>query len=98
MLPEIDVCEHHKRCQQTHAQKLRFAFCTISLILNTFLNSYARRPLLERNVATSAYGRVSTKEQLTENQRLEIINAGYAVDYWFADEGVSGKVMAQQRP
>jgi putative DNA-invertase from lambdoid prophage Rac len=49
-------------------------------------------------VATFAYGRVSTKEQSTENQRLEIINAGYAVDYWFADEGVSGKVMAQQRP
>jgi putative DNA-invertase from lambdoid prophage Rac len=49
-------------------------------------------------VATFAYGRVSTREQSTANQRLEIINAGYAVDYWFADEGVSGKVMAQQRP
>jgi putative DNA-invertase from lambdoid prophage Rac len=49
-------------------------------------------------LATFAYGRVSTKEQSTENQRLEIQQAGYQVDYWFADEGVSGKVMAQQRP
>jgi putative DNA-invertase from lambdoid prophage Rac len=49
-------------------------------------------------VATFAYGRVSSKEQSTENQRLEIVSAGYQVDYWFADEGVSGKVMAQQRP
>lgn len=49
-------------------------------------------------MATFAYGRVSTKEQSTENQRLEITSAGYQVDYWFADEGVSGKVMAQQRP
>lgn len=49
-------------------------------------------------MATFAYGRVSTKEQSTENQRLEIQQAGYQVDYWFADEGVSGKVMAQQRP
>jgi putative DNA-invertase from lambdoid prophage Rac len=44
-------------------------------------------------VATFAYGRVSTKEQSTENQRFEIQQAGYQVDYWFADEGVSGKVM-----
>ena len=49
-------------------------------------------------MATFAYGRVSTKEQSTENQRLEIQQAGYQVDYWFTDEGVSGKVMAQQRP
>jgi putative DNA-invertase from lambdoid prophage Rac len=44
------------------------------------------------------YGRVSTKEQTTENQRREIEAAGYAVEYWFADEGVSGKVSAAQRP
>ncbi len=49
-------------------------------------------------MANFAYGRVSTKEQSTENQRLEIQKAGYQIDYWFADEGVSGKVMAQQRP
>ncbi len=49
-------------------------------------------------MATFAYGRVSTKEQSTENQRLEIQQAGHQIDYWFADEGVSGKVMAQQRP
>lgn len=49
-------------------------------------------------MAVFAYGRVSTKDQMTENQRLEIQAAGYTVDYWFADEGVSGKVSAMQRP
>lgn len=49
-------------------------------------------------MATFAYGRVSTKEQTTENQRREIEAAGYQVDYWYADEGVSGKVSALQRP
>lgn len=49
-------------------------------------------------MATFAYGRVSTKDQTTENQRLEIERAGYQVDYWFADEGVSGKSAAAQRP
>lgn len=49
-------------------------------------------------MAIFGYGRVSTKEQTTENQRREIEVAGYAVDYWYADEGVSGKVSAMQRP
>lgn len=49
-------------------------------------------------MAIFGYGRVSTKEQTTENQRREIEAAGYAVDYWYADEGVSGKVSALQRP
>lgn len=49
-------------------------------------------------MATFGYGRVSTKEQTTENQRLEIEQAGHQVDYWFADEGVSGKMAAGQRP
>jgi putative DNA-invertase from lambdoid prophage Rac len=49
-------------------------------------------------MATFAYGRVSTKEQTTENQRREIESAGYKVDFWFADEGVSGKISASQRP
>lgn len=49
-------------------------------------------------MATFAYGRVSTKEQTTENQKREIEGAGYSVDYWYADEGVSGKVSAIQRP
>ena len=44
------------------------------------------------------YGRVSTREQQSANQRLEIERAGYQVDYWFADDGVSGKVPALQRP
>ena len=45
-----------------------------------------------------AYGRVSTTQQCTENQRLEITNTGFQIDYWFADDGVSGKVCARQRP
>jgi putative DNA-invertase from lambdoid prophage Rac len=49
-------------------------------------------------MATFAYGRVSTKDQTAENQRQEISRAGYQADYWFADEGVSGKVPAAQRP
>lgn len=49
-------------------------------------------------MATFGYGRVSTKEQTTENQRREIEAAGYQVEFWFADEGVSGKVSAFQRP
>lgn len=49
-------------------------------------------------MTTFAYARVSTKEQTVENQRQEIKRAGYQVDYWFADEGVSEKVCAAQRP
>jgi DNA invertase Pin-like site-specific DNA recombinase len=49
-------------------------------------------------MATFAYGRVSTKDQSAENQKLEIERAGHKVDYWYADEGVSRKVSASQRP
>jgi len=48
-------------------------------------------------MAIFGYGRVSTQEQQSENQRLELERAGYNVSYWFADEGVSGKVPALQR-
>lgn len=51
-------------------------------------------------MAVFGYGRVSTGQQTTENQRLELEKAGYQIDldYWYADEGVSGKVAACQRP
>lgn len=49
-------------------------------------------------MAIFGYGRVSTKEQTTENQKQEIERAGFKVDYWFADNGVSGKSYASQRP
>lgn len=49
-------------------------------------------------MAIFGYGRVSTRDQQSENQRLELERAGYQVTYWFADEGVSGKVPALQRP
>jgi DNA invertase Pin-like site-specific DNA recombinase len=49
-------------------------------------------------MAIFAYGRVSTKDQASENQRLDIEKAGIKVDYWFADEGVSGKTQASRRP
>jgi putative DNA-invertase from lambdoid prophage Rac len=48
-------------------------------------------------MAIFGYGRVSTKEQQSEKQRLELERAGYDVAYWFADEGVSGKMPALQR-
>lgn len=46
------------------------------------------------------YGRVSTGLQSTTNQLLELQNAGYEIDgeFWFADEGISGKVPADKRP
>jgi len=49
-------------------------------------------------MATFAYGRVSTKDQSSENQRLDIEKAGIKVDFWFADDGVSGKSQSSQRP
>lgn len=51
-------------------------------------------------MATFGYGRVSTGTQTTANQGLELEQAGYGIesDFWFADEGVSGKVAASQRP
>jgi putative DNA-invertase from lambdoid prophage Rac len=46
-----------------------------------------------------AYARVSTVEQLTENQRGEIAAAGYAVEpRRYVEEKVSGSVPASQRP
>ncbi len=47
-------------------------------------------------MAIFGYGRVSTAEQTTDNQRLEIESAGYLVEYWYADI-VSGKAHATQR-
>lgn len=49
-------------------------------------------------MAIFAYSRVSKKEQTIENQRLEIIQAGYSPDYYFDDVGVSGSLTASQRP
>ncbi|HYD63425.1 MAG TPA: recombinase family protein [Noviherbaspirillum sp.] len=51
-------------------------------------------------MAVFGYGRVSTGQQTAENQRIELEQAGFQIepDYWFADEGISGKVAAAQRP
>lgn len=46
---------------------------------------------------TFGYGRVSTYEQTSENQRLELETGGFKVDYWFADTA-SGKTAAAERP
>lgn len=46
-----------------------------------------------------AYARVSTVEQLTENQREQIAQAGYSIEgRRFVEEQVSGSVPALQRP
>ena len=52
------------------------------------------------STAIFGYGRVSTAEQTTENQRVELLEAGYAVRpaHWFADTGISGKTPAASRP
>jgi len=48
-------------------------------------------------MAAFGYGRVSTTDQTAENQRLEITQAGYVIEFWFSDV-VSGSVHATQRP
>jgi putative DNA-invertase from lambdoid prophage Rac len=48
-------------------------------------------------MATFAYGRCSTAEQTTENQRIEIETAGHTIDYWFSDT-ICGKTSASERP
>lgn len=49
-------------------------------------------------MAVFGYGRVSTTAQHTSNQRLELESAGFKIDYWFSDTGISGKTCAAQRP
>lgn len=49
-------------------------------------------------MATFGYGRVSTIQQNTDNQKLELEQSGYKIDYWFEDTGISGKTSANQRP
>lgn len=49
-------------------------------------------------MAIFGYGRVSTTQQTTENQRLELEQAGYKLDFWHQDTGLSGKTPATQRP
>lgn len=46
---------------------------------------------------TFFYARVSTASQTTENQALEVEQAGYAVDQAYSDT-ISGKVPAAERP
>ena len=45
-----------------------------------------------------AYLRVSTEAQTTDNQRKEIIDCGFKIDQWFADEATSGTTTALSRP
>lgn len=51
-------------------------------------------------MVTFGYGRVSTGQQTAYNQLIELRNAGYTIndEYWFVDEGVSGKTPAMNRP
>ena len=49
-------------------------------------------------MATFGYGRVSTIQQNTDNQKLELEQSGYQIDYWYEDTGISGKTSANQRP
>ena len=49
-------------------------------------------------MATFGYGRVSTIHQNTDNQKQELEQAGYKIDYWYEDTGISGKTSSNQRP
>ncbi len=49
-------------------------------------------------MATFGYGRVSTSLQNNINQKLELEQAGFQIDFWFSDTGISGKTCASQRP
>lgn len=44
-----------------------------------------------------AYIRVSTDNQTTDNQRKLIQDAGFTVDAWYSENGVSGSTKAQSR-
>jgi DNA invertase Pin-like site-specific DNA recombinase len=48
-------------------------------------------------MATFAYGRVSTAHQDLQSQCLELVNAGWSIDYWVSDT-ISGKSASSQRP
>lgn len=48
---------------------------------------------------TFAYCRVSTLEQTTKNQRLEIQNAGFTIEpHRIIEESISGSIQADKRP
>jgi putative DNA-invertase from lambdoid prophage Rac len=49
-------------------------------------------------MAVFGYTRVSTSDQNPENQKLEIEQSGFKIDYWFSDHGVSGSIQASDRP
>lgn len=77
----------------SHCGKLALAFLTGHPI---FITVFWLGPDEQMTMAIFGYGRVSTSQQDTENQRLELGLAGWQIDYWFADV-VSGKVPAMQR-
>lgn len=49
-------------------------------------------------MAVFAYTRVSTADQNPENQKFEIQQSGWNIDYWYTDHGVSGSLQASRRP
>lgn len=49
-------------------------------------------------MAHYGYIRVSTSDQTTENQKLEILRAGFNIEAFFSDDGVSGTKSALERP
>jgi putative DNA-invertase from lambdoid prophage Rac len=56
-------------------------------------------PITTASPRVFAYARVSTVEQLTENQREQLAQAGYSIPpRRFVEEKVSGSVPAMQRP
>ncbi|AGO56791.1 DNA integration/recombination/inversion protein [Serratia plymuthica 4Rx13] len=68
-------------CFQT-VGKLALAFLAGHPI---FITVFRQGPDEEMTMAIFGYGRVSTSQQDTENQRLELEQAGWTFDFWFTD-------------
>ena len=49
-------------------------------------------------MAIYAYIRVSTDHQTTDNQRKTIVDAGFSVNVFYSEDGVSGSIKALERP
>ncbi|MFP5391510.1 MAG: recombinase family protein [Gammaproteobacteria bacterium] len=49
-------------------------------------------------MAVFGYGRVGARDDSGDAQRADIERAGYAVDFWYADEGIGGRTLARERP
>jgi hypothetical protein len=108
-LLKFDTTVNFTHCLLPVNDRILALTSTTNFTVRKILLGFSNRPSYSDSVfqqlervlimATFGYGRVSTGQQSTENQRLELEQAGYKIEpeFWFADDGVSGKVAANQR-